>query len=217
MNCFNKIKKIKRNIVFLLKWFYLIKPKYKFSYDINFGSKKANIFFKKEIGKSRFYFEYGSGSSTIYAQKNKISFASVESCALFYNFLKTKIKKNYFLISFGPCKDYSHPIFDKIFPNYYSKIYLNYARQILKFKQKKIDLVLIDGRCRVLCAMIIHKFLKNKKNIKVLVDDFFTRKNYLILENYYKIKKIGRMALLRPKKNTIIKNKFIIKYSYDCA
>ena len=63
--------------------------------------------------------------------------------------------------------------------------------------------------------MIIHKFLKNKKNIKVLVDDYFTRENYYILENYYKIKKIGRMALLIPKKNVIVKSKFINKYSYD--
>ena len=215
MNFYNKINQTKKNIIFLLKWFHLIKPRYIYSSNINFGSIKANNFFKKEIGKSKFYFEYGSGSSTIYAQKKKINFASVESCSLFYNFLQHKIKKNYFLISFGPCKDYSVPIFYKIIPNYYSKIYLNYAKQILKFKRKEIDLVLIDGRCRVLCAMIIHKFLKNKKNIKVLVDDYFTRENYYILENYYKIKKIGRMALLIPKKNVIVKSKFINKYSYD--
>ena len=54
------------------------------SRNIDFGSKKANEFFKKTLRKSNFYFEFGSGNSTILAEEFKKKFISIELDKTFF-------------------------------------------------------------------------------------------------------------------------------------
>ena len=63
----------------LLIYFGLYKLKYNFSSTIDFGSKKADNFFKNLIKKSKFVYEYGSGNSTLFMKKNKVRYVSIES------------------------------------------------------------------------------------------------------------------------------------------
>ena len=57
---FYRIKK------FFLNFFF--RKKFILKKNINFGSKKANFYFTNNLKKSKFYFEYGSGSSTFLAK-----------------------------------------------------------------------------------------------------------------------------------------------------
>ena len=63
---------------------------------------------------------------------------------------------------------------------------------------------------------IIHIFDIKKKKIKtkILLDDYFNRPHYSVLENFYKIKKVGRMAFLKPKIKKLDKN-LLNKYILD--
>ena len=171
---------------------------------INFGDQIANDFFVNKLKKSKFYFEYGSGSSTIFADKLKKSFISVELDKSFYKKIREKLKRNnikYF--SMGPVGEFSYPIMKN------KKKIINYVESINPFfKEKKFpDFILIDGRFRVACCLNLLKFLISKKsNIVILLDDFKKRQHYQILYKYYFIKPIGRMALLKPVKKKFDKS-----------
>ena len=84
---------------FKKKFFHsILNKKIKINEEVNFGSKKTNSFFKKKIKKSRVYFEYGSGSSTIIAEKKNKYYKSVELDKSFYHYILKKIKKKNSLI-----------------------------------------------------------------------------------------------------------------------
>ena len=134
------------------------------SYDINFGSKKANEYFIKELKKSRFYFEFGSGSSTLLADTLKKKFISVELDKSFFNFMKKKLKKkNIYHINIGPVGEFSYPFISK------KKNILSYIRSVNKYFKKKVypDFILIDGRFRVACCLNLFLLTKEKKKKKL--------------------------------------------------
>ena len=84
------------------------------------------------------------------------------------------------------------------------------GKSIYSFDAIKPDLILIDGRFRVISFFYVINFLKiNKfKNTTVMIDDFF-RKEYSIINTYFKVKKVGRIGYLKLKdqrKNYNLKN-----------
>ena len=65
---------------------------YSLSHQINFGSIKANNFYIYSLKKSKFYFEYGSGNSSMLAKRLSKNFISIECDKSFFNdFKKRKI------------------------------------------------------------------------------------------------------------------------------
>ena len=94
----------------LLIYFGLYELKYNFSSKIDFGSKKADKFFKNLIKKSKFVYEYGSGNSTLFMKKNKVRYVSIESKKDIFVKLK-KNNLNIFFFSLGITKRYSIPYF----------------------------------------------------------------------------------------------------------
>ena len=78
------INKITNLLIYLLRYFSLINSNYEVSSKINFGSKTSNNYFKKLLKISKFYFEYGSGSSTLLARKLNKKFISIETDKSFY-------------------------------------------------------------------------------------------------------------------------------------
>ena len=177
----------------LLIHYGLYKIEYKFSPKINFGSKKANNFFKKKIKKSNLIFEYGAGNSTHFMEKNKLNYISIESKKNIFNDLR-KNKLNVSLFSLGITKRYSIPYFIKL----NKKKIIRYANSIYYFKKIKPDLILIDGRFRVMCFFSVMFFLKKKKFHKtnVIIDDF-NRKEYSIINHYFKVIKVGRIGVAK--------------------
>ena len=166
--------------------------------NINFGSKIANNYFFQSLKTSKFYFEYGSGSSSLLANKLKKNFISIESDFKFYNYMRYKKKLHsikYYNI--GPTLNYSYPLF------IFKKKIINYVSSFnFCMKQKKsLDLILIDGRFRIACCLNLLNFRKDllRNKTKIILDDYFNREHYQILNLYFKIKKIGRFAVLIPK------------------
>ena len=91
---------------------FLKKKFLKINNNVNFGSKKSNNFFKKKLKNSKHYFEYGAGSSTLYADINKKKFTSIELDKSFFFIIKERLKKkNIFFINVGPVGEFSYPLF----------------------------------------------------------------------------------------------------------
>ena len=102
--------KIYNLIVYILRYFSIISTKYKVSKKINFGSTFSNKFFLRNLRKSKFYLEYGSGSSTLLAKSLNKDFISLELDKSFYNYLKFNKKINQLrYINIGPTKYFSFP------------------------------------------------------------------------------------------------------------
>ena len=77
-----------------LRYIGIIKINYKSTSELNFRTRKASNLIKKKILKSNTMLEYGSGNSTLFANKINKKIYSVESDKGFYLYLKEKVKKN---------------------------------------------------------------------------------------------------------------------------
>ena len=85
--------------------------------------------------------------------------------------------------------------------------------------KKKIypDLILIDGRYRVLCALFLYNFLRNKNyEFNIIIDDYFDRPFYQVLDNYFEIIKVGRLGVATKIKYRESISEDINKYYLDC-
>ena len=127
--------------------------------------------------------------------------------------------------SLGVVKYYSVPIENDFAPvNKTSKkmkdLIHEYTSGIIKyFDEKKIypDLILIDGRYRVLCALFLYNFLRNKNyEFNIIIDDYFDRPFYQVLDNYFEIIKVGRLGVATKIKYRESISEDINKYYLDC-
>ncbi len=92
--------------------------------------------------------------------------------------------------------------------------YLNYSNVISKYKNINFDLILIDGRFRVACALICHSIIN--ENCIVLIDDFINRPCYhIVLDYYHVVEKGNRMISLKKNNNKKVSLNDIEKYKYD--
>ena len=96
---------------------------------------------------------------------------------------------------------------------------INYSNQITKLskeEQDSIDLVLIDGRFRVVCCLKCYDIIKD--NCLIAFDDFLNRPYYHIVLEYFDIiekTKDNRMVILKKKKNLNIPKELIEKYELN--
>jgi len=212
-----------------LRYLNIIKVDYKIKKIISFNNNNfhSNNYFLNNIKKSKIYLEYGSGNSTLFLESKKKLVFSVEADRNFYLYLNNKIhsKKIFLYYSFIGITEYgSYPIFFYFAKFLFRKNYINYAKNILDQIEKKKtypDLVLIDGRFRVLCAIYLYLFIKKnyikfKKKPLVIFDDFFIRDYYHHVNKFFYIKKVKNFGVLyKIKKNVKNIEYYIKKYSYD--
>jgi len=176
------------------------KHKFYLTDKVNFGSKEANVFFRENLIKSKFYYEFGSGSSTLMADHLNKRYISVELDKYFFNLIQKRLtNKNVKYIPIGPVGEFSYPLLKN------KKKIFNYINLIeFYLKDMSPDFILIDGRFRVACCLNLLRLLEKEKFDKIiLIDDFENRNHYKILYDYFNIKLVGRMALL-----TSFKKKF---------
>ena len=213
------LKKIFNLIIYILRYFSILEfNRFKLSGSIDFGSKNANNFFKKKLKNSKFFLEYGSGNSTIFAKKLKKKFLSIETDKCFYNFIKKKKIENIYYSNIGPTKYYSYPIMPTFLIKRLVKNYGNSINFFYKKFEKVPDLILIDGRFRVFVTLTVIKFclLKNKNlNTTIIIDDFKLRKNYHVLKNIIKIKNVGRFGVINLNKKIKVKKMKIDYYLHE--
>ena len=120
---------------------FFLKKKIKLTKKINFGNNTTNSFFFNKLKKSKFYFEYGSGSSTLVANELNKKFISIELDKKYYLELKKKIKNDQVkFFNIGPVGEFSYPIFKL------KKKIVNYINSIDTYLSNEDypDLILID-------------------------------------------------------------------------
>lgn len=166
---------------------------------------KAFCYFMKP---GNIYFEFGAGGSTNIASHYKIKTYSVESDIKWHNKLKkNNIKANYLTVDLNS-KKYGYPG-KGINIDIWKKYIQAYKREYMA------NIILIDGRFRVACALDI--FPKIKKDTIVLIHDYTIRTKYHIIENYYiKIKTWDTLAAFIKREDIKeISKKIYNKYLYE--
>lgn len=166
--------------------------------------------FKRYISQSKNYFEYGSGGSTYEAVMTPTiqHVYSVESDKTWIDKLTQSLPSNskciFMFIDLKTNGSWGAPGKDcnvLEYPKYSDAIHL--------VDKTMIDMIFIDGRFRVACAL---KCLA-VPNAYVLIDDFLNRKHYHIVLDYYDIIEKGKnLVVLKRKSNIIIPYDLISKY-----
>ena len=133
------------------------------------------------------YFEFGSGGSTNIASFYKVKTYSVESDVKWHEKLKNNgIAANYITIDLH-VTSLGYPGNDTNVNDW--KKYIQAYK-----KEYNADIILIDGRFRVACALDI--FSKIRNDTLIFIHDYKNRRQYYILERYYiKLKVWDRLAL----------------------
>ena len=150
-------------------------------------SKKELIAFSYLMKPENIYFEFGSGGSTNLASYYKVKTYSVESDAKWHEKLKNNgIIANYITIDLK--------VNNLGYPGNETNIN-DWKKYIQAYKiEYNADIILIDGRFRVACALDI--FPKIRNDTIVLIHDYKPRKQYHILEKFYlKLKSYDSLSL----------------------
>lgn len=168
-------------------------------------TKNDEKLFYKYIDRAISYFEYGSGGSTyqVSLRKNIKSIFSVESDPTWYDKMKKETENNsnvkMIFVDIKSCPNNWGSPGEGSSPGDWKK----YSDCILKLPisiSSKIDLILIDGRFRVACALKC--FTVMNKNCLIIFDDFLTRSYYHVVLDYFEIidkTADNRMVVLKKK------------------
>ena len=156
----------------------------------------------KQFNNHSDYLEFGAGGSTFLALLNSnINITSIESDENWLNFLRSwavilkyeHLKRLVFKhVDIGKTGEWGYPVSEdkkEFYPNYSSKI----------FEEKKdFDLIFIDGRFRVACALTA--ILNCKNSTTILIHDYPIREEYHIVEKYLeRIDTIDTLAIFKIK------------------
>ena len=195
----NKIKRLYKSLVKHKKFLShnLRSILFNLNYDLDKLTFKSNIEnkgFEKLLKSCNSYLEYGSGFSTVFAEKLKIEkIISIEGDYYFSKYVNSKVINCKMLYKdIGPISTFSDPYINFIFP-------LNKSRKI-KFKSYSDfpsdhyeknnlpTLILIHGKFRVACALKVLKYFIESEfdNWNIVVDDYIGRSQYNILEYFFK-------------------------------
>ena len=151
--------------------------------------------FKSLISEVKTYFEYGCVKSTEYMYKNSnASIFSVDTSkewavkTLNLSKYSNNDRLNVKWIDVGDVADWGYPTSFKKKQNF-----VKYANWFWSFRLKP-DLVVIDGRFRVLCFLT--SVMYAPVGTKIIFDDYTNRPFYHVVEEFLKIKDTcGRQAL----------------------
>lgn len=175
-----------------------------------FDNNDSVVFFHDMLKSATLYLEYGSGGSTCLAAKLRKRFVTVDSDPYFLNAVKKKIKsaglydestQKYLYADIGPTGSFGKPLMANwsgkkrkaLFSNYQNKPWDICGRDFAP------DLILIDGRFRVACALKTILMLSGRRDWTMIVDDYKGRPHYRAIEKFAVLQKqVGRLAVFGP-------------------
>lgn len=174
-----------------------------------FQCNDASDEFYKLLKTCNFYVEYGSGGSTLAAAKLNKRAQSYESSRQFWERFNEQMqdsatienkKLEYFLFNYGPTRSWGIP-FPAISNRYaFRKKMRKYSDPHWVKTGAIPDLILVDGRFRVCCALKNLAALQGNR-FKLVVDDYAERTEYHVIEDYsYLTKLIGTTAFFEGTK-----------------
>ncbi|MCV7431896.1 hypothetical protein [Mycolicibacterium bacteremicum] len=164
----------------------------------HFDSDETTAWFTDRLKGADCYLEFGSGGSTYLAAQLGVRFATVESDRKFLDAVRAQIEGHDLLrpsqifhhADIGPTGRWGRPL---------GRVDSERMQQFRRYSDAPTgfdcvpDLVLIDGRFRVACAL---KAMSRYPAATVIVDDFLGRPHYEILRNHADIRMVGRMAVM---------------------
>ena len=152
------------------------------------------------------YLEFGSGDSTLHAV-NTPTIESIDSIESSHQYIdenlrpKTEIQQaldagrlRFHIIDVGETKKWGYPVDESkkhLWPNYSLSVFADGSQH---------DLVLIDGRFRVACALSC--LLNTPDNCTIMIHDFWNRKKfYLLLQFFETIHQVDKLGVFKKKPN----------------
>ena len=172
--------------------------------------EESNKYLTDALKQAKFYLEYGSGGSTVLASKLGVDYITIETDLLFLNAVKNKVnqlgnknlsKQKYLYRNIGLTSRWGHPLFPDTRRQSLLTKFKNYSDPKFAMRDKP-DLIMIDGRFRAVTLLRMYDYLKTYTGWKVLFDDYFSREEYKIVSQFFKVdERLGRLAVL----NDIIK------------
>ena len=177
------------------------------------------------LSKEKIVLEFGSGGSTFLFSQSAKFITSVESDQYFSRVIEGSIRKDgkmekthIYWASIGPTKSYGQPLV--LLERVFRHRYVNYFNKIFQESEyaRNAELVFIDGRFRVACAM--SSLLNIKQDFMIVVDDYFDRPEYSEIANVLGLPKtlVGNTALFEVKVGSInleLVEKFLEEYQFD--
>lgn len=180
---------------------------------LGFHTEQENVSFEKRLRGCKRYLEWGMGASTVVAARLGVSTISIESDKIFLEAVRRSIRP--YLASgdiqlihrdIGLIGPWGSPVIDWFAPITKARElkFKNYSDPELHFEEGLPDLVLIDGRFRVACALkTLRYFYKfGHSSYEICVDDYIGRPEYHILNQWFELTSAGsEMAVFTPLKN----------------
>jgi hypothetical protein len=170
----------------------------------HFDDETTTKFFLKMLRDCNSYLEWGAGGSTVVAASLNKKFTSIDSDKFFLESVKTKItatnpsfntESSLVHMDIGLTYYWGYPLqLSKSLSHTRRAKYEEYSASPLK-KHKKLspDLILIDGRFRVACALNSALYaIQNQSSCTILVDDYTDRAHYKVIEDA-----IGKPTLIK--------------------
>lgn len=159
-----------------------------------------------QFEKAQHYLEFGSGDSTLHAA-NTPSIKTIESVESSHQYIDENLRPKpeiqqalesgrlrFHIIDLGETKEWGYPKDDSkkhLWPNYSLSPFVDGSQH---------DLVLIDGRFRVACALSC--LLNTPENCTIMIHDFWNRKKlYILLQFFDTIHQVDKLAVFKKKAN----------------
>jgi hypothetical protein len=163
-------------------------------------------YFLTRLKQASYYLEYGCGGSTVEAARLQKTFVSVEGDPYYLNAVSKKIRHKFrgdisgqiIYANIGITGEWGYPIFKKPTPARLKK-WRHYAEAPWSLFDRQPDLILVDGRFRVHCALYSLSQLRDQE-FEILFDDYAGRDHYREVERFAHLEKMcGRMAVFKKK------------------
>jgi hypothetical protein len=165
-------------------------------------SDVTTAFFLKTLARSDRYLEYGTGASTLWAAKFGVDFVGVDSDrhwldALHHKIVDTGCAQHNQVLRYsdiGPTAKWGKPVGDV--DDARLELFRRYSDLPEQYVADPPDLVLVDGRFRVACALKSLKVLGGRDGWTILVDDYTSRNEYHVIGDFAHMTFVGRMAVI---------------------
>lgn len=180
----------------------------------HFDSPESITWFLEQLAGAKRYLEYGSGASTYQAARLGVDFIVVDTDPYFLDSVRAKIHAAG-LGRAGQVFRYANIGWTGTWGRPLGRV-TEARRELFRrasdpppecFDGLLPDVVLIDGRFRVACALKVLNMLGAQTGWTVVVDDYTDRPQYRGIEDYAQVQLMGRMAVIQsahPVPNDVI-------------
>lgn len=147
--------------------------------------------FQRLLDESTTYFEWGAGGSTEWAvqSRNIKKIHTVENTVEWVKILKQRVevqeaqrmgRLSFSPIDLGPVGEFAYPLQKD--PASQAR-WATYSDELFKTPERHYDLIMVDGRFRVACALKTLQFIRDRTTTRMIIHDY-EREHYHQVEEF---------------------------------